>query len=81
MKVQGNLWITKTQRVQCEVTAADILKLVQSAVHIPSGVAVSIYVDVPGGGDWAHEQLDIHEHPVQVRAEWSVEVDGKDEQG
>lgn len=73
MMVKGNLTVTKTQHLECEVTAVDILQLVRAQVHIPSGVPVRIFVEVPGGGDWSHTDLDIAEHPVQVRAEWSIE--------
>lgn len=80
MKIGGKLTVTKTQRMSCEVTYDDILALVRSQVNIPAGAEVRIYVEVPGGGDWSHTDLDVAEHPVQVRAEWSVE-DAPDEQG
>ena len=79
MKIGGRLTVTKTQHVSCEVTYDDILALVRAQVSIPAAVDVRIYVEVPGGGDWSHEDLDIAEHPVQVRAEWSV--DDAEEQG
>ena len=75
MKTQGKLTVTKTQSLSCEVTHDDILALVRGQVDIPPGVAVRIYVEVPGGGDWSHTDLDISEHPVQVRAEWSVDAE------
>jgi hypothetical protein len=83
MKIQGNLTVTKTQRVQIEVTAQDILDLVRQRVHVLTGVSVAIrvYVDVPGGEDWSNTQLDIHDHPVHVRFEWSEVTDGPSEQG
>ena len=72
MKVTSNLEVVRAQRLECEVNAKDILELVRQHAHIPEGATVRIYVDIPGGGDWSNMELDIDEHPVQVRAEWSV---------
>lgn len=79
MKVDGKLTVTKTQTIRVTVGHDDVLALVRKTVHIPAGVEVRIFVEVPGGGDWSHTDLDLHEHPVHVEAEWSVDV--TDEQG
>lgn len=80
MKIIGNLEVVKTQHVECDVTASDILALVRQHVHIPEGANVRVYVDIPGGGDWSNMELDIAYRPVRVKAVWSVE-DVPNEQG
>ncbi len=73
MKVQGKLSVLRTQNLKCEITYADLVAFVRERVAIPDGVTVRIYVEVPGGGDWSHTDLEIEEHPVQVSATWVVE--------
>ena len=80
MKVTGKLTVTKTQSLSCEVTYDDILALVRGQCSIPAGVEVRIFVEVPGGEDWSSCDLDVAQHPVQVRAEWSV-IDDAEKQG
>lgn len=78
MKISGTLEVVKTQTISIEVTAGDILALVRQHAHIPDDAEVRVYVDVPGGGDWSNMEIDIAEHPVYVRAVWSV---GDEKQG
>lgn len=70
----------KTTTVVGTLTYDDLLSLVRARVHIPPGVAVRIYVDVPGGDDWSNTELDIRDHPVQIRAVWQDD-DAANEQG
>lgn len=43
------------------ITADDL----RAAFGIPLNAVIS--VSVPGGGDWSHTQLDIKDHPLEVR--------------
>jgi hypothetical protein len=45
-------------------------------VDRPVNVDITIFVDVPGGGDWSYEELDVDSHPVKFRATWT-EVEGE----
>jgi hypothetical protein len=72
VRVVGTLAVTRTQRLDIEVSVTDILALVRQKFAIPVGAQTRVYVDVPGGGDWSNEELDCL-HPVQVRIEWSEE--------
>jgi len=58
---------------------ADDLRLMMVKHHkVPKGAVVRIYFQVPGGGDWSGEVVDISSHsPLTVEWETKVETTRK----
>ena len=65
--------VSTTKIVDLELSADCIADFLREAGYIPKGIAVSsVFIRVPGGGDWSHCDLDIgKDNPVIVR--YSIE--------
>lgn len=65
--------ITTEKHVDGELPYNDIAKAVCRLLppDAPTDVRVTVYVYVPGGGDWSSTELDVEDHPVKFRATWT----------
>lgn len=63
-----SLKTTTTQTVY-EFTKADILHALVKAGKLPPTTVydADAFVRVPGGGDWSNTNLDLADHPLQVK--------------
>ena len=64
-KLKIDAKVVVTTNYTATVTAADITR----ALGLPAGA--QLWFNVPGGGDWSNEQLDVNEYPLT--AEWTTE--------
>lgn len=79
LDIRKNTKITTSRSYRLELDGDALLQLVNqelkardaSLERIPTAWAdVSIYVEVPGGGDWSSTELELRQHPVII--EWTV---------
>lgn len=66
MKTRAKKQTTVTETAEYELRDFDIRRLLGQEVEIPPGASVKVWVEVPGGGDWSNEDLDMAEYPVHV---------------
>lgn len=60
-----NKTTTVETRYHAELDRPKLIALLRQAGHdVPDNAG--IFVNVPGGGDWSHEQLDIDDAPIQL---------------
>ena len=63
---------TRHMTVEGQIEFSALTALVAKQLPPRAGpLAVKIYVDVPGGGDWSSEQLECDQHPVKFSATWT----------
>lgn len=72
---------TVTQSIATEIRGTlaygDLEALVRKAVpDAPPDAEIILAVEVPGGGDWSNESLDLVDHPVRFAVRWTTSTEG-----
>jgi hypothetical protein len=67
---------TRNVKIEGAIDYEDLVGLLKAKIGVPlRGVSFTLYVDVPGGGDWSNTELDVEEHPVKFVVEWTEKID------
>jgi len=69
-----NKKVVRTTKVDCTLSGAEIVQLLRlQHPDLRSGGTIEVFVNVPGGGDWSNQRLDITDSfPLNVTITWTV---------
>lgn len=62
----------REERVHVVLFGDDLREYLANSGKFPHGVPAQakVYIEIPGGGDWSNQRLDIYDHPIHV--EWTT---------